>query len=105
MAEKHSPLDQFSIHRIFDLKIGEIDVSFTNSSLMMVIILVLLNIFLILATRKKSLVPDKLQSLAEMSYEMIFNTTRDNLGNNGAKFFPFVFFLVHIFYFVFQKKV
>ena len=93
MAEKHSPLDQFSIHRIFDLKIGEIDVSFTNSSLMMVIILVLLNIFLILATRKKSLVPDKLQSLAEMSYEMIFNTTRDNLGSNGAKFFPFVYSL------------
>ena len=93
MAEKHSPLDQFSIHRIFDVKIGEIDVSFTNSSLMMVIILVLLNIFLILATRKKSLVPDKLQSLAEMSYEMIFNTTRDNLGSNGAKFFPFVYSL------------
>ena len=60
---------------------------------MMVIILVLLNIFLILATRKKSLVPDKLQSLAEMSYEMIFNTTRDNQGNNGAKFFPFVYSL------------
>ena len=28
-----------------------------------------------------------------MSYEMIFNTTRDNLGNNGAKFFPFVYSL------------
>ena len=94
MAEKHSPLDQFSIHRIFgEIKIGELDVSFTNSSLMMVIVLVLLNVFLIIATRKKSIIPDKLQSLAEMSYEMILNTTKDNLGNNGAKFFPFIYSL------------
>ena len=94
MAEKHSPLDQFSIHRIFgEIKIGEIDVSFTNSSLMMIIVLIVLNVFLLIATRKKSIIPDKLQSLAEMSYEMIFNTTKDNLGKNGTKFFPFIYSL------------
>ncbi len=94
MTEKHSPLDQFSIHRIFgEIKIGEIDVSFTNSSLMMIIVLVLLNVFLLLATRKKSIVPGKLQSLAEMSYEMIYNTTKDNLGSKGMKFFPFIYSL------------
>ena len=56
-----------------------IDISLTNSSLMMIAVLIILNAFLIYATKKKSIVPGRLQSLAEMSYEMIYNTTKDNL--------------------------
>ena len=88
MTEKHSPLDQFTIHRIFEMKIGGIDISLTNSSLMMIAVLIILNVFLIYATKKKSIVPGRLQSLAEMSYEMIYNTTKDNLGKDGKRFFP-----------------
>ena len=93
MSEKHSPLDQFTIHRIFEMKIGGIDISLTNSSLMMIIVLIVLNIFLIYSTKKKSIIPGRLQSLAEMSYEMIYNTTRDNLGKDGVRFFPLVYSL------------
>ena len=93
MSEKHSPLDQFTIHRIFEMKLGGIDISLTNSSLMMIIVLIVLNIFLIYSTKKKSIIPGRLQSLAEMSYEMIYNTTRDNLGKDGVRFFPLVYSL------------
>ena len=93
MTEKHSPLDQFTIHRIFEMKIGNIDISLTNSSLMMIVVLVILNVFLLYATKKKSMIPGRLQSLAEMSYEMIYNTTKDNLGKDGAIFFPLVYSL------------
>ena len=93
MTEKHSPLDQFTIQRIFEMKIGNIDVSLTNSSVMMIAVLVILNVFLIYATKKKSVVPGRLQSIAEMSYEMIYNTTQSNLGNNGKRLFPLVYSL------------
>ena len=93
MTEKHSPLDQFTIQRIFEMKIGNIDISLTNSSVMMIAVLVILNVFLIYATKRRSLVPGRLQSIAEMSYEMIYNTTQSNLGNNGKRLFPLVYSL------------
>ena len=93
MTEKHSPLDQFTIQRIFEMKIGNIDISLTNSSIMMIAVLVILNVFLIYATKRKSVVPGRLQSIAEMSYEMIYNTTQSNLGNNGKRLFPLVYSL------------
>jgi len=89
-----SPLKQFEITRPFGLmEIAGIDVSITNSSIMMVAILIILNIFLILSTKKKAIIPNRLQSIAEMSYEMIYNTTKDNLGKNGAQFFPLIYSL------------
>ena len=93
-ANAASPLKQFEITRPFgSMEIAGIDVSITNSSIMMIIILILLNVFLIIATKKKAIIPTKIQSLAEMSYEMIYNTTKDNLGKEGAKFFPLVYSL------------
>ena len=93
-AHAASPLKQFEITRPFGtMEIAGIDISITNSSIMMIIILVLLNAFLIIATKKKAVIPSKLQSVAEMSYEMIYNTTKDNLGKEGAKFFPLVYSL------------
>jgi F-type H+-transporting ATPase subunit a len=93
LTEKHSPLEQFTIQRIFEMKIGNIDISLTNSSVMMIAVLVILNVFLIYATKRKSIVPGRLQSIAEMSYEMIYNTTQSNLGNNGKRLFPLVYSL------------
>jgi F-type H+-transporting ATPase subunit a len=60
---------------------------------MMIAVLVILNVFLIYATKRKSVVPGRLQSIAEMSYEMIYNTTQSNLGNNGKRLFPLVYSL------------
>ena len=93
MTEKHSPLDQFTIQRIFEMKIGNIDISLTNSSVIKIDVLVILNVFLIYANKRKSVVPGRLQSIAEMSYEMIYNTTQSNLGNNGKRLFPLVYSL------------
>jgi len=75
------------------MEIAGVDVSITNSSIMMISILIILNVFLILSTRKKAIIPSRLQSIAEMSYEMIYNTTKDNLGKNGAQYFPLIYSL------------
>ena len=93
MAEQHSPLTQFEIKRLVDIDIGGLDVSFTNSSLMMVIVLVLVTALLTLSMRGRAMVPGRWQSIAELSYEFIANMLRENVGSQGRQYFPFVFTL------------
>jgi F-type H+-transporting ATPase subunit a len=54
---------------------------------------ILVTMFLVLGMRKRALVPGRLQSMAELSYEFVANLLRDTVGNEGRKYFPFVFTL------------
>lgn len=87
------PMHQFEITKIIDINIAGIDASFTNSSLWMVITVALITIFTSVAMSGRALVPGRLQSLAEMSYEFVANMLRDNVGTEGMKYFPFIFTL------------
>jgi len=89
----HSPLAQFEIHHIVPIKIGGYDVSFTNSSLMMVIAVALATTFLLLGMRRGALVPGRWQSAAEVTYEFVADLFRETVGQEGRRFFPFVFTL------------
>lgn len=75
------------------IKIGGIDVSFTNSSLFMTAVIIAITLFLTLSTRRRALVPGRWQSLAEIFYEFIAGMIRDNVGPEGRKYFPFIFTL------------
>ena len=88
-----SPLHQFEIHPIIPLQIGGVDVSFTNSSLYMVFALVLVTVFVLFGMRQRALVPGRLQCLVEMSYEFIAGLLRETVGQEGRKYFSFVFTL------------
>lgn len=85
------PIHQFVITPIIPFEVGGIDLSFTNSSLWMAIGAITAATFLILATRKKALVPGRLQVSAEMLYEFIASTIRENTGPKGRQFFPLIF--------------
>jgi len=87
------PIGQFEIKKLAELKIGNYDISFTNSSLMMVITVALIALWLLLSTSKKSLIPGRAQSIAEISYEFVADMLRSSAGKDGMKFFPFVFTL------------
>ena len=88
-----NPMEQFTIKPIVPLHIGGYDVSFTNQSLLMVIVAVAASLFLTLAMAKRALVPSRAQSMAEMSYEFVANMIHSATGQDGLKFFPFVFTL------------
>lgn len=88
-----NPIEQFKIKPIIPLEIGGVDVSFTNSSVMMVIAVVLATAFLTLSVRSRALVPGRWQSMAELFYEFVANMLRDNVGSEGRKYFPFIFTL------------
>ena len=93
-AEKAiDPLHQFEIHRLIPMKLGSLEVSFTNSSLWMVIAIAAIAVFLIGGMRRQAMVPGRWQSMAEISYEFIAGMIQDNVGSKGREFFPFVFTL------------
>jgi F-type H+-transporting ATPase subunit a len=89
-----SPIAQFEIKPLITLgQIGNSPIAFTNSALFMAITVTLIVGFLVLATRSRSLVPSRWQSLAELSYEFVADTVRQSAGHEGMKFFPLVFSL------------
>jgi len=92
-ADKVDPIHQFQIHPIIPIHIGGYDVSFTNSSLFMVVTIVVASAFLYLTTASRSLIPGRLQSMSEMAYEFVGNMLRDAAGKQGMQFFPLVFSL------------
>ena len=92
-AEGHGPLAQFEIKTLVPLQMGGSDVSFTNSAFFMSLAVILIASFLVFGMRKRALVPGRWQSMAELSYEFVANLLRDTVGNEGRKYFPFVFTL------------
>jgi len=88
-----SPLEQFVIKPIVPISLGGADVSFTNSSLFMVITLGLVSAFMILGMRRSAIVPGRWQCAAELAYEFVAGLLRDTVGQEGRKYFPFVFTL------------
>jgi len=110
-GEDHGPLHQFEISPLFGGDPGPITdgagqaltfYTFTNSSLSMLIGVVAVTLVLSLGVRRAQLVPTRLQSLAEISYEFIANMIRDNVGTEGRKYFGFIFTL---FMFVFAGNM
>jgi F-type H+-transporting ATPase subunit a len=87
------PIHQFDIHRLVPINVGGWDLSFTNSSAFMLLAVVLTAGFFAVAMRGRSLVPTRLQSLAEITYEFVAKMLRDSVGEEGMRFFPFVFTL------------
>ena len=90
-AEKHSPLAQFEIKQLIPMQIGDLDASFTNSSLFMVLTVLGVSAFLVLGMRKNAHIPGRWQSMAELSYMFIANLMKDTVGNEGRAYFPFIF--------------
>jgi F-type H+-transporting ATPase subunit a len=88
-----NPLHQFEITSIAPIHIGGVDASFTNAGLFMMLSVVAVSLFLTLSMRGRALVPGRWQSLAELSYEFIAGMIKDNVGNEGRKYFPFIFSL------------
>ncbi len=93
MEKALDPIHQFQVERIVPLHLFGIDFSFTNAALFMVIVILAVSALMILGTSSRSIVPGRLQSAAEMSYEFVANTVRMSAGSEGMRFFPFVFTL------------
>jgi F-type H+-transporting ATPase subunit a len=89
-----SPVEQFQIKTIGpELHVAGMDISFTNSALFMILATFVVGVFLTQSMSGRHLVPTRIQSLAELSYEFIANMVRENVGPEGRPYFPFIFSL------------
>ncbi len=88
------PIHQFQLKHLFSLgHIGPYEIVFTNSSLFMLIALLATAALMLIPTRSRAMIPSRIQSVAEISYEFVANTIRSTAGKEGMKFFPLVFSL------------
>ena len=92
-AHAFDPMHQFEIQRWIPIEIFGVDVSFTNAAFFMVLILVAVSVTTIVAIGPRELVPGRFQSIAELSYEFVAKMVRENVGDAGQKYFPFIFTL------------
>ena len=89
-----NPMHQFEVYSIGpEIILGPVNLSFTNSSLFMVISSLSILLLFFLATKKKSLIPYKIQLVGEMSYTFVAKMISDTAGANAKPFFPFIFTL------------
>jgi F-type H+-transporting ATPase subunit a len=88
-----NPIEQFSIHPVFPIKVGfsNIDISLTNSGLFMLLAVGLSCLLVAIGARGGSGVPGRMQAMAEMAYEFVAGMVRSAAGEEGMRFFPFVF--------------
>lgn len=90
----NDPIHQFQIHDWAKIgQIGGTEFHFTNSALFMIANVAVVTGFLYLATAKKSVIPGRTQSVAELAYEFVASTLKSSAGKEGMRFFPFVFSL------------
>jgi F-type H+-transporting ATPase subunit a len=88
------PIQQFQIVELFPLaKIGSTTIAFTNSALYMALAVALTAGLMLGGTARRLIVPDRMQSVAEIAYEFVADTIRNTIGEGGMRFFPLVFSL------------
>ena len=95
------PMDQFIVKPLF----GNGPVEWytpTNVTLWMGIVILVMVALLVLATRRRAIIPSRGQSVAEMFYGFIHKMVDDVAGHEGLKFFPYV---MTLFMFVFLSNM
>lgn len=85
------PMDQFQVKSLFG---GTMDYfAFTNVTLWMAITVVCIFVLFVMGTGKRSLIPGRMQSVAELAYSFVYKMVEDVAGHDGVKYFPYVFTL------------
>jgi len=89
-----NPMHQFIVYRIGpEISLGNVDISFTNASLFMIIsALAIISVFFV-GTKRKTIVPTKIQLLTELSYTFVSKMISDTAGSKAKPYFPFIFSL------------
>ena len=89
-----NPMHQFNVYRIGpEISFGSVDISFTNASLFMIISAITIISIFFVGTRRKAIIPTKIQLLTELSYTLVSKMISDTAGSKAKPYFPFVFSL------------
>ncbi len=86
-----NPLHQFEVKSLFPLYFNGYNLSFTNSSLFMVLSALLGCCILLFLVRRQQLIPSTGQSVAEVFFGLIRMTAKDAIGKGYEAYLPFIF--------------
>jgi F-type H+-transporting ATPase subunit a len=84
-------LSQFELKTVFGI-FGQ-SVGFTQSAAHMLLAAGLITALVMYGMRQRAVVPGRLQALTESAYEFVQNLVVGQVGEEGKRFFPFVFTL------------
>jgi F-type H+-transporting ATPase subunit a len=97
-VEEHSegltfhPMDQFKVKSLFGD--GAIEwYTFTNVTLWMIVTVLAVILFFVIGTKSRSVIPGRIQSVAELGYGFVRKMVEDVAGHDAVKYFPYVFTL------------
>lgn len=90
---KLEPLEQFKVKTLATLHLFGHDVSFTTSSLYMLIAVIVVSALFALVIRKPELIPGRVQAIGEIIYDFVMDTLNQNTMGKGERYFPFIFSL------------
>ncbi len=94
MAASIDPIHQFELKPLVSLgHIGNQEIAFTQSALYMFAAVGVIAFITIVATAGRSVVPGRMQALAEVFYEFIADTLHQATGDKEQRFLPLVFSL------------
>ncbi|MBD3664644.1 F0F1 ATP synthase subunit A [Sulfitobacter aestuariivivens] len=83
------PMDQFKVEPFF----GSGDVAWytiSNATVWMALAVLCIFALLVLGSSKRSIVPSRIQSIAELAYGFIHKMVEDICGKEGLKYFPYI---------------
>jgi F-type H+-transporting ATPase subunit a len=89
---KIDPMHQFAVEPLVPMHLGKYDISFTTSSLWLLIALAMIIGLMALGT-KRQLVPGRWQMAVEGLTGFVDDMVRVNIGPEGKKFVPYIFSL------------
>ena len=83
------PMEQFEVYSLFGD--GPVTMfSITNVTLWMAISVLAVIVLMVVGTGSKSVIPGRLQSVAELAYGFVYKMIEDVTGHDGVKYFPYV---------------
>ena len=83
------PMDQFNVEPFFgDGPVGIFTV--TNATFWMALAILCVIGLLVLGTRGRAIIPNRVQSIAELAYGFIYKMVEDVSGKDGVKYFPYI---------------
>ncbi len=83
------PMDQFIVEPFF----GDGPVAWhtiTNATVWMALAVLATFALLVLGTSRRSVVPSRMQSVAELAYGFVYKMVEDICGKEGVKYFPYI---------------
>lgn len=85
------PMDQFIVKPLFG-EAGDPVAWYTptNATLWMALAVLAIVALMVLGTRGRAIVPNRVQSIAELAYGFIYKMVEDVAGKDGVRYFPYI---------------